>query len=154
MGARLWKFFYPYRKDEGVKLEQTPSNLITKRCWLIPRLDESCKATPKLCMKIITLTAILGDLLLKQLKVAQKLISYSSARFCSTTTWTYIGLSDDQQESDFRWLNNAPLYYNSWGSSDPNAKNTGNCGVLSGNNLYDIHCTAVCPHLCSTGGKC
>ena len=74
--------------------------------------------------------------------------------FNSFSGWTWIGLRDDCQESDFRWVNNAPLYYNLWKGSQPGGGNSQNCVDISADTNLDVYiCNTPENHLCSTIGK-
>ena len=71
----------------------------------------------------------------------------------SLCDWAFIGLTDEHQESDFRWLNNAPLYYDKWGNSEPNGNRQQNCVRINGNSLEDGPCSDEAVHLCSDIGE-
>ena len=45
----------------------------------------------------------------------------------SISTWTHVGMSDEAQESDFWWLNGAPLHYSPFYGGEPNNRRTENC---------------------------
>ena len=63
---------------------------------------------------------------------------------------TWIGLTDEAQESDFRWVNGAPLYYQKFTNSEPNGKRNENCAVmimtvadLGGSRQENILCSSL-----------
>ena len=74
------------------------------------------------------------------------IVSYSF----SDSTW--IGLHDRDQESDFRWLNNVPLYYEKFAGAQPGGSTNENYvllnNVLSWNDRGDLDR----PYLCSSVG--
>ena len=71
---------------------------------------------------------------------------------------SWIGLTDDEDESIFRWLNNAPLTYETWheGFDEPNGRSDQNC-VLVHHTLkwIDVRCGDNDQKhvLCSTPGE-
>ena len=68
----------------------------------------------------------------------------------------WVGLTDEVQESDFRWLNNAPLYYNKIRGNEPNGKRVENCIAIKGDTqrFWDGSCDVKMElFLCSTLGK-
>ena len=72
----------------------------------------------------------------------------------SAVNWAFIGLTDEHQESDFRWLNNAPLYYNKWGNTEPDSQQQENCATKGGTSLHDVSCSRRdLKHLCSDIGE-
>ena len=72
----------------------------------------------------------------------------------SVSSGTWIGINDEEQESVFRWLNGAPLYYDKWSSTEPNGKRTENCVAIYPDKMHDLRCsTSLSQTLCSTTGK-
>ena len=85
---------------------------------------------------------------------------------CRLTTgpWAWIGLTDiklqyffDEDESIFRWLNNAPLHYEAWNeaTNEPNGRLNENCVRIRRPSLkwVDISCGGTGSVLCSTTGE-
>ena len=66
-----------------------------------------------------------------------------------------MGLSDEYQESVFRWLNGAPLYYDFWRPGEPRGYNVENCVSASLETpMVDVTCSRERPYtLCSTIGE-
>ena len=65
----------------------------------------------------------------------------------------WIGLSDEARESDFRWVNNAPLYYQRFQSSNPDQGTAQNCvAIYADNTWHDDDCPDLAKILCSTLG--
>ncbi len=77
--------------------------------------------------------------------------------FFRLSEYSLIGLADSAQESVFRWVNGAPLYYEKWMPFvDPNGAFQENCVVLSSQKtMMDIPCESSLPvqALCSTLGQ-
>ena len=72
---------------------------------------------------------------------------------CSfSNTIPTIGLTDAGQESDFRWLNTAPLYYHGWAPNEPDRQTGENCVKLYGTRFADISCSVDTLFLCLTTG--
>ena len=69
----------------------------------------------------------------------------------------WIGLTDAEDESIFRWLNNAPLHYEAWneGTNEPSGKLSENCVKIHRPSLkwIDAGCDGTGPTLCSTTGE-
>ena len=78
---------------------------------------------------------------------------------CRLTTgpWAWIGLTDAEDESIFRWLNNAPLHYEVWNevTNEPNGQLSENCVKIHRPSLkwVDIGCGGTGSVLCSTTGE-
>ena len=69
----------------------------------------------------------------------------------SLSELTWIGLSDEGQESDFRWLNGAPLYYQNFNSANPEGRRNQNCvGMIA--EFRDLSCSRQDKILCSSIG--
>ena len=65
-------------------------------------------------------------------------------------------MSDTEHESIFRWVNNAPLRYETWreGTNEPNGRFTENCVQMNEDfGWNDISCSGSEHVLCSTTGK-
>ena len=73
-------------------------------------------------------------------------------------TGFWVGLSDENQESVFRWLNGDVLMYNEWGRQpdEPQGEETENCVAIFNRGLVDAsYSTWVGPKsLCSDAGMC
>ena len=68
--------------------------------------------------------------------------------------WTHVGLTDEAQESDFRWVNGAPLYYNRFAGGEPNDQRTRNCIAASAVASWaDGHCSSSRSFICSSTGQ-
>ena len=65
----------------------------------------------------------------------------------------WIGFNDIEQESDFRWVNGAPLYYLKFPASEPNGRRAENCGALKNEKFDNIACSRDEDILCSSIGK-
>ena len=73
----------------------------------------------------------------------------------SLSSGAWVGLSDEAMESDWRWLNGAPLYYE-MAYEEPQGGRTEQCGGTWYNyrRLYDAPCTwTYYGSLCSSIGK-
>ena len=80
-----------------------------------------------------------------------KLILYIS--HFSYSNRALVGLSDQHQKSDFRWLNNDPLYHNKWDTTKPNSQWSKSYAGIELTSLYDVGCSSVRAHLCSDIGE-
>ena len=69
----------------------------------------------------------------------------------------WIGLTDSEGESIFRWINNAPLRYEVWneGTNELNGQQSENCVMIHRLSLkwVDVNCHNSGIVLCSTNGK-
>ena len=64
----------------------------------------------------------------------------------------WIGFDDIEQESDFRWLNGAPLIYHTFPDTEPNEHRTENCGALKNEKIDNTACSRDEDILCSSIG--
>ena len=69
------------------------------------------------------------------------------------TAW--IGLTDDQDEGIYRWLNGAPLYYSAWHGTEPGRQTAENYAALPipHRKWVDLRRDREVFALCSTAGK-
>ena len=69
----------------------------------------------------------------------------------SLSELTWIGFTDQKQETDFRWLNGAPLYYRKFNSANPEGRRNQNCvGMIA--EFRDLSCSRQDKILCSSIG--
>ena len=69
------------------------------------------------------------------------------------TEGTWLGLTDEVQEGEFRWLNGDVLRYNEWKVNEPNGRKQANCVVAFGNKMLDFSCSYSKHMMCSTIGR-
>ena len=68
-------------------------------------------------------------------------------------TYTWLGLSDNEKESDWRWLNGDPLYYTKFNSVEPNGQTVTNCVHMYNSGVWnDAGCSDAYQFLCSSIG--
>ena len=70
----------------------------------------------------------------------------------------WIGLSDTEQESVFRWVNRDVLHYDDWNIGptykEPNGRRYENCVYVDANKMFDANCGHTRERaLCSTVGE-
>ena len=66
----------------------------------------------------------------------------------------WIGLDDNEQQSDFRWLNGAPLCFVRFPNTEPNGKSVENCNTLIPHSpaIADNQCSRLDQAICSSVG--
>ena len=68
-----------------------------------------------------------------------------------TDTHYWIGLTDAEHESVFRWINYSPLYYEQWSTNEPNGKSSQNCILMINDGKWmDVQCHENHSVLCSS----
>ena len=72
----------------------------------------------------------------------------------SFTGSVWLGSSDETKESDWRWVNNDPLFYTKWQNDEPDGSSSQNCMLMSQDGAWnDESCSSSHGFLCSSPGK-
>ncbi len=71
-------------------------------------------------------------------------------RFAAKRMW--IGLTDDGEEGNWRWLSGAPMTFSAWQPNEPNDFNGEDCGELHADtwSWNDLDCNVALPSVCES----